>query len=169
MWRMWLCGCLLFGCALVKGPPKDGECRANLRTALSLQLSLKDNAQRFSEHPAEVGFAPTSGNRYLYLFSATGPVSRRDGQTSPPVDESVGIGPDTIKRGVKTEWLRDRLPPDVAEQLGVRGVCPDCDITIACVGNIDDDETVDVWSISSVDRPNGPRGTAIRHVNDRER
>ena len=121
-----------------------------------------------------MGFAPAPGNRYLYLFDREGPVARRDDGPSPPLEASVGIGPDTRARGVSAEWLRERLPADVAAQLGLSGVCPACDVTVACVGNIDDDETVDVWSISTKDRvlPSGEtvtQGLPWRHVNDRER
>lgn len=161
------------GCNLVKGPPRESECRGNLRTVLARELALKEARGVLSTHPAEVGFSPAPGNRYLYLFDAVGPVSRRDGAPSPPLHESVGIGPDTKARGVTAEWLRARLPADVAAQLGLEGTCPACEVTLACVGNIDDDDTVDVWSISTKDRtlPTGQvvtRGLPWRHVNDRE-
>lgn len=163
---------LLSGCGLIKGPPKDGECRANLRTIASLELGHFEVTNTFSPHPAQVGFAPASGNRYLYLFAPDGGVTRRDGKPSPPPLESVGIGPDP-SRGSTVEWLLERMPPEVAAELGVHGACPDCSITIGCVGNIDDDDYVDVWSISTVERRDGagfaiPQGTAYRHRNDRE-
>jgi hypothetical protein len=161
------------GCNLVRGPPRESECHGNLRTIIARELELKDARGIFSVHPVEVGFAPAPGNRYLYLFARSGPVSRRDGLPSPPPGESVGVGPDTRSRHVTVEWLRERLPDDVAAQLGLSGACPACDITVACVGNLDDDDTVDVWSISTKDRviDGQPvsRGTPWRHVNDRER
>lgn len=161
------------GCNLLYGPPKDGECRSNLRSILGGELGLLSERGRFTTHPAEIGFAPPPGNRYLYLFEAQGPVSRRDEQPSPSPAESVGIGPDTRSRGVTAEWLRARFPAELLPALGIHGECPQCSITVGCAGNIDDDETVDVWTISSVDRTIGGvpavRGTAFRHVNDRER
>lgn len=161
------------GCNLVRGPPRESECHGNLRTIIAGELELKDARGVFSVHPVEVGFAPAPGNRYLYLFAREGAVSRRDERPSPPLGESVGVGPDTRSRHVTAEWLRERLPEDVAAQLGVSGTCPACDVTVACVANLDDDDTVDVWSISTKDRvidgQNVSRGTPWRHVNDRER
>jgi hypothetical protein len=161
------------GCNLVRGPVKDGECRANLRTILSGELALYSEQQRYSPHPGEVGFAPVPGNRYLYLFAQDGGVTRRDEKPSPPLRESVGIGPDTRARGVTEEWLRERFPSELLPTLGVQGACPACEVVIGCAGNIDEDDTVDVWTISSADRVLGgatvSRGTPYRHVNDRER
>lgn len=158
---------LLSGCWQFRGPPKDGECRGLLRTALALELGLFDEQHRYSLHPAEVGFSPTAGNRYLYLFAAEGDVTRRDGLKGPSPSDSVGIGPDTRERGITAEWILARFPKDLRGDLGVHGECPKCAITLACAGNIDDDETLDVWSISSEDRPFVPRGTAFRHIDDR--
>ncbi len=163
----------LTACNLVRGPPRESECHGNLRTIIAREFELKEVRGAFSVHPVDVGFAPSPGNRYLYLFAREGAVTRRDEQPSPPPSESVGVGPDTRSRPVTAEWLRARLPDDVAAQLGVSGACPDCDLTIACVGNIDDDEAVDVWSISTKDRVldgrEAPRGTPFRHLDDRAR
>lgn len=163
----------LAGCNLLRGPPRESECRGNLRSLVGRQVELKEERGVFSVHPAEVGFSPAPGNRYLYLFAAAGEVTRRDDKPSPPPEESVGVGPDTRARGVTAEWLRERLPEDIAGQLGVEGTCPACEVTVACVGNLDGDETVDVWSISTKDRALGDggvvtRGLPWRHVNDRE-
>jgi hypothetical protein len=117
-------------------------------------------------HPVDIGFAPPQGNRYLYLFASEGPLTRRDEIASPPLAESVGYGPDTKKRGVLLEDLLLKLPADVRSTLGLRGECPDCSVTIACVGNLDDDADVDVWSISTKDRPDAARGTPIHHLKD---
>lgn len=172
-WALAVAALTASGCNLVRGPVKDGECRANLRTILAGEVVFFEAQQRYSEHPAEVGFAPVPGNRYLYLFSGQGEVTRRDERPSPPLLESVGIGPDTRARGVTAEWLRARFPAALLPGLGVHGACPACEVQVGCAGNIDDDETVDVWTISSVDRvlEGVPvaRGTPYRHVNDRER
>jgi hypothetical protein len=156
----------LSGCNLVKGPPKDHECRARLRTIIGLENAYFSENQRYSVHPVEIGFAPPQGNRYLYLFASEGPLTRRDEIPSPPLAESVGYGPDTKKRGVLLEDLLLKMPAEVRASLGLRGECPQCDLTIACVGNLDDDPDVDVWSISTKDRPDAARGTPIHHLKD---
>jgi hypothetical protein len=50
--------------------------------------------------------------------------------------------------------------------LGLRGACPHCEITVACVGNLDDDPDVDVWTASSENRPFSARGTPLRFATD---
>jgi type IV pilus assembly protein PilA len=160
-------------CNMVNGPPKDGECRATLRTIMAAETGFYTEQHRFSPHPAEVGFALVPGNRYLYLFDREGEVTRRDGRPSPSPYASVGVGPDTRRRpGVTVENLREHIPPEVMALLGVTGECPRCEIVVGCAGNIDADPTIDVWTISSADREfNGvsvSRGTPFHHVNDRE-
>ncbi len=167
MRALWLSLVLgLTGCNLVKGPPRDHECRARLRSIIALETTFYAQHRRYSVHPAEVGFAPQPGNRYLYLFSREGPLTRRDELPSPPLRTSVGYGPDTRTRGVVLEELLTGLPPSVRDTLGLEGTCPDCELTVACVGNADQDPTLDVWSISTRDRPEGVRGTPVHHVND---
>ena len=166
----WLLLSLLAGCNLLHGPPKAGECQANLRTILSGEQDFHALHRRFTVHPAEVGFAPVPGNRYLYRFAPDGGLTRRDGRPSPPLAESVGIGPDTRARGTTAEWLEARLPPEVRASLGVEGACPACEVTVGCVANLDDDDAVDVWTISSRDRVlDGGltlRGTPFHHRDD---
>jgi hypothetical protein len=84
----------------------------------------------------------------------------------------VGVGPDTRSRGVTAEWLRERFPAELLPLLGVQGQCPTCEVVIGCAANLDDDDAVDVWTISSADRQLGgapvARGTAFHHVSDKE-
>lgn len=163
----------LAGCNLVNGPNKNGECRANLQTIIAQEVALHADHQRYSTHPADIGFAPSTGNRYLYLLDGQGQVTRRDDQPSPPIRQSIGIGPDTRTRHVTAEWLRERFPADLLPALGVHGDCPACTMTAGCVGNLDDDDDVDVWTISTDDRQIGAehvnRGTPFHHLDDRLR
>jgi type IV pilus assembly protein PilA len=151
---------------MVKGLPRDHECRATLRSIVGLENAYYSERNRYSVHPVEIGFAPSQGNRYLYLFAPEGPLTRRDEVPSPPLEESVGYGPDTKARGVLLEDLLVKLPKDVRSTTGLEGTCPDCNVTIACIANLDDDPDVDVWSISTKDRPGAARGTPIHHLKD---
>lgn len=157
---------LLSGCNLVKGPPRDHECRARLRTIIGLQNAHYAEQKKYSVHPVEIGFAPPQGNRYLYLLSGEGPLTRRDELPSPPLPQSVGYGPDTRRHQVLLEDLLGKLPKDLRATVGLEGACPDCNITIACVGNLDADADVDVWTISTRDRPGAARGTPLHHLED---
>ena len=161
---VWLM--LLTGCNLVKGLPNDHECRSSLRSIIGLQFAYYSEQKKYSVHPVEIGFAPSQGNRYLYLFAADGPLTRRDELASPPLGESVGYGPDSKRRPVLLEDLLAKLPAELRATTGLVGACPACDVTIACVGNLDDDADVDVWTISTKDRPEAARGTPIHHLKD---
>lgn len=157
---------VLSGCNLMRGPPRDHECRSALRSIIGLENAYYSERQRYSIHPVEIGFAPSRGNRYLYAFSAKGPLTRRDELPSPPLKESVGYGPDTERRKVLLEDLYLKLPVEIGALLGLEGTCPNCNVTIACVGNIDDDADVDVWTISTKDREGAARGTPLHHFKD---
>lgn len=156
----------LSGCNLVKGPPRDHECRATLRTIMGHEAAFYSRTQRYSVHPVEVGFAPAPGNRYLYLFAPKGDLTRRDELASPPLEEAVGYGPDTRKRGVLLEDLLTKLPAELRALTGLEGECPKCELTVACVGNLDDDADLDVWTISTKDRAEAVRGTPLHHLRD---
>ncbi len=164
--RSLLCLLVFSGCNLVKGLPKDHECRSALRTIMGQEFALYSETQRYSIHPVEIGFAPKQGNRYLYLFSAEGQLTRRDELGSPPLGESVGYGPDSKARDVLLEDLLAKLPAQLRSEVGLSGTCPACELTVACVGNLDADPEVDVWTISTKDRPGAARGTPIHHVKD---
>ena len=164
--RSVLCLLALSGCNLVKGLPNDHECRSSLRSIIGLQFAYYSEQKKYSVHPVEIGFAPSQGNRYLYLFASEGQLTRRDELASPPLGESVGYGPDSKRRPVLLEDLLIKLPAELRSLLGLSGTCPDCDVTVACVGNLDADPEVDVWTISTKDRPGAARGTAIHHLKD---
>lgn len=43
----------------------------------------------------------------------------------------------------------EQLPPGVQAILGMTGTSPQCQISAACAANLDDDDTLDVWVIST--------------------
>jgi len=164
--RHIFCLLVMTGCNLVNGLPRDHECRSSLRSIIGLQFAYYSEQQKYSVHPVELGFVPSQGNRYLYLFASEGPLTRRDELASPPLGESVGYGPDSKRRPVLLEDLLNKLPAELRSLLGIEGACPDCNVTIACVGNLDADPDVDVWTISTKDRPGAARGTPFHHLKD---
>jgi type II secretory pathway pseudopilin PulG len=140
---------------------KQSECKSNLKSAYVAERSYFAEHDAYSPLIARVGFEPARGNRYAY-FLDQGPVEDRSSTGLVPNPEAVAIGVDTFKLGAtKSISLRD-LPRAYAGEanLGVKGECPECAITIVCAGNIDNDEALDVWSISTEERE-GPRGETI--------
>ncbi len=142
----------------------QAEAKSNLKTAYTAQKSFQVETSTFSLHPATVGFVPERGNRYAYLFAAQGPV---EANTAEPSKDAVGIGIDTARfPNESNAKVRAAVPAELQSGLGIEGTCPECEITMVAAGNLDTDATIDVWSISSADRPGIPAGTPHNDVND---
>ncbi|XXF80846.1 fimbrial protein [Myxococcaceae bacterium GXIMD 01537] len=171
------CPCIGIGAAVAipsfvryEGRAKQAECKTNLKVWYTSQRVSQSG---FFTSIAQVGFSPERGNRYAY-FAGPGPIEDRSGAESQGTASAVGVGVDTFKNPKATPVAFEALPADLANELGVTGECPDgagCAVTMACAGDIDGDETLDVWSISTQDRKdaNGdfqPAGTPVQHVND---
>jgi type IV pilus assembly protein PilA len=157
---------------------KQSECKANLKRAIVAETAFFSANGRYSEHPEEVGFKlEYPRNRYLIEFAAAGSLGSFD-----------HIGPDDVGTRADTEvftayrrdgsWidttndsLRAAIPPALQNELGVHGDCAHrCSVTIACAGQIDIDDTVDVWSVSTDERKRGgrvvPAGVPFNDVDD---
>jgi hypothetical protein len=163
-----------------KSRPRQSECRSNLKALFTAEMAYRQEKDRFTPTLNFIGFHPERGNRYAY-FAGRGPMLDR---SAPPADpskpwqEDLGrveaIGVDLHKHDDLEPLSLQHLPPDVRESIGLSGTCPDCDITAACVGQIDRDDTLDVWSVSTRDRKAAdgsliPRGEPYNHVNDDQR
>lgn len=148
---------------------KQAECKANLKAAWLGEKLHFDERSEYSPHVRDAAFSPEPGNRYLYVFDATGALQEPGG---PAVEGAVGVGPDTRRHpSASAGAYRAAIPPSLVAELGVRGTCPDCTFTAACVGNVDNDATLDVWSISSKDRVDAdglpvPAGQPLHEVDD---
>lgn len=136
---------------------KTFECRTNLKAMYVAELAYFQEKDTYSTSVLQIGFSPERGNRYVYLASP-GPLADR---SKPGVEmpmEATGVGVDTFRHGPSAALDADAVLPFVRP--GFVGTCPDCHVVLACAGNIDNDDTLDVWSIATVDRP-GPDGTVI--------
>ncbi len=110
---------------------KMAECKTNLKTLYTAQRSHFAEKDDYSDTAEEAGFMPMGSTRYTDFG-----------------------GPEFILPATHVEAegvTEDQLPMLAGESLpGVEGECPaDCQFTAACAGNIDLDETLDVWSIST--------------------
>lgn len=126
---------------------KQSECKVNLKSAyFGAQSAFAENDALEPRFEA-IGFQPDPSNRYLYTFGKGEVIEARVGTTS-------------------TEALLGAIPESLENTLGVDGE----NFTIACAGNIDGDEAIDVWSISNTPRiVNGeqvPAGVAFNDLND---
>lgn len=153
------------------GHTKESEVKANLKGAFVAERSFYAATDRYEESVEAVGFWPEPGNRYRYFFSQRG-----DARAAwAPGDGGLhtGILADTLKfPDADNADLLARIPLEVLDSVGVDGTCPSCSITIVAAGNLDEDETIDVWSISTRPRTIGGEaisaGVPFRHVNDRD-
>lgn len=163
--------CFVIGCLAAIAIPnfikfqskaKQSEARANLKAAFTGEKVYFADNNKYSESPMEIGFSPERGNRYLYAFST-------EGDLAPPgkiEKQHTGVLADTSRLPVNNDSLEKGVPQEVWDECGIT----ENDITIVAAGNIDNDDTVDVWTISSKDRTvNGqrvPAGTPFNNVDD---
>ena len=140
---------------------KQTECKANLKAfVLASRIPFETNGH-YTPLFGELGFSPERGNRYAY-FAGPGTMEERTAATVSARATDTQVGVDLFKnkgaRPLRLEDVPAKLAGDVA--LGPSGDCPDCSIVAACIGNLDNDATLDVWSVSTRDR-HGPGGQSI--------
>jgi len=132
---------------------KQSEAKANLKAAYTSEIG-------------EVGFSPMPGNRYMYSFSTEGELSEAGGA------KGSGVKADSKKfPTIDNEAIEKGVPQEIWADSGLEGECPKaCSITIVAAGNIDNDETIDVWTVSTKDRVidgvSVPAGMPHNNVND---
>ncbi|MCY1035028.1 pilin [Corallococcus sp. BB11-1] len=132
---------------------KQAECKVNLKYLYTSAMTRLAEDQPLGSL-TELGFVPEPGNRYAYVLSLPDsfvPVSAR----------FTALDPSEIQAALDNAGVEP----------GVEGECPECTLTAACVGNVDNDDTLDVWSISTAERTDAEGkaiapGEAYLHVND---
>jgi type IV pilus assembly protein PilA len=129
---------------------KQAECKTNLKAWYTAQKAHYNSASAYDPAPWKVGFVPERGNRYAY-FAGEGPIESRSEATLEPATSAVAVDVDRFKYPNMRTLSTSDLPRDVASRLGLSGSCPNCNITMACAGNVDNDEVLDVWLISTQD------------------
>jgi hypothetical protein len=147
---------------------KQADVKANLRAAYVAERSQLLEHGAYSEIVEEISFDPHH-SRYFYLLSEKGDSlvpQTRDGGTHSSVAPSPVFSPMPTRAAAL-----GAVPPELLSELGVRGECPSsCRVTIVAVGNIDVDEKLDVWSVSTAPRTiagkSVPAGTPHNHVDD---
>ena len=177
----------VFGLYRLIHPPRDPsrECRNNLKTLFTTQRALWHERDAYSPTFARLDFYLERGNLYAYFI---GPGLLEERGSSGSVEKTGGLvfisGGNVVgdtAQGVAVDLARfpgrrilfSQLPPEVARQVGVSGTCPECEVTMACAAQLDEDATLDVWSISSAERTLAdgeriPAGALFRHVNDED-
>ena len=151
---------------------KQAECRTNLKAFAIASRSYFEAHQQYTPVLSELQFAPERGNRYAY-FAGPGTQEDRSKAVSARAPGDTQVGVDLYRYVGMAPVTAREVPQKLAGGVapGVFGSCPDCGIVAVCVGTIDNDATLDVWSVSTAERrgPQGepiPAGTPFNDVND---
>jgi len=131
---------------------KQTECKTVLMAAYKNEQALNAAGRPASEAVAALGIRSDPEQRYAYFFGR----------------ELVQSGPDA------NALVPPKLSQDLRrlrEAVDAAGATPGLHengmgFTFACAGNVDSDVTLDVWSISSVDRAGAAAGALKNDVND---
>lgn len=152
---------------------KQAECRSNLKAVYVAEKAYYAENNGYVISPEKVSFNPERGNRYAYFLSATGDLEDRSGPQPGPSRELVGFAIDTFKHRDAEHLSQSDLRAPLAgdAQAGVTGTCPECEFTAVCIGNVDNDPVLDVWSISTAQRTSAkgeiiPPGEPSNDVDD---
>jgi hypothetical protein len=123
---------------------RQSQCKLTLKSYSTQQkLLMAEESRYLTEHRSEV---MSRTQHYRYVFSREDLAKVSEGE-------------------------RAALPPWVLEQAGVTGTCPKCEYLGVCVGNLDGDDELDVWVVSSkpVSGLQGeePAGSLVQLADDR--
>ncbi len=128
-----------------KSRATQSECKANLKTIYLAEKSYEAEKGAFSEELAELDFHPDR-TRYAYLLGRSFVKPTR---------------PEAQKEG-----LLEQTPAVIRQSLGVS----EKGFKAACVGNIDQDPALDIWTISSearvIDGQTVPAGVPHNDLSD---
>ncbi len=117
---------------------KQTECKSQLRGLYVAEEAYKAEHDAYTTDSEAAGVSLPS-HRYAYLLS------------DHPEKNAV-LSSNLGKADERVTDVDALASAHVVEGLGLTGTCPKCDITIACVGQLDRDPMLDVWSVSSADR-----------------
>lgn len=143
------------------------EAATNLKAAFVAEKVFFAEHDRYSPFIEEVGFVPAAGNRYLYALAAEGDLSAPGPRGSS--ERHTGVHSDPSHR-LSDATLEAKVPDALWDEVGLQGECPSCDLTIIAVSNLDDDDDIDLWSLSTRDRVidgvTVSAGTPHHHLDD---
>jgi type IV pilus assembly protein PilA len=162
---------------------KQAEATANLKAMFAAEKAFYAEKGKFSDKVGEIGFSPERNNRYAYFAGAGGTTTTRTAATEVPRAGGIdtGVEFDSFKYTDVTVFpLTINSPPGAIVCSG--SALPGLDVntatpmwTGAAVGQIDNDEALDFWSISTGNRilagtcdqvgPN-PAGEPANEMND---
>ena len=170
---------------------KQSEAKGNLKGIFTSQKAYYQEKNRYSSLVGTIGFAPERGNRYAYyLGAATTLISRTDGAdaTAAQLKAATGFSVDKFKHAdavtnpteadVTVGYTPNANGVTITHSAAgvIAGTCPVCEFEAVASGNIDNDSTIDSWSIASAsattsgtnlaEQGNCPAGDPCMNSND---
>jgi type IV pilus assembly protein PilA len=129
---------------------KQSEAKANLKALFVAEKGFALEKDRYSSLVGEIGFRPERNNRYAYYLASDGTLEDRSGATDPSAAAANGISVDTYKysdaEADPATW------PTGCGQTPLVTSSPAPSFIAGAAGDIDDDDTVDHWTISDQSR-----------------
>src|SRR4051812_25878068 len=150
---------------------KQSEAKANLKAMFTAQKAYAAEKDKFSELTGEVGFSPERNNRYAYFNGpAGGTMEARTAATVAALSTDTRISYDVFKYGAVAPFaVAINTTPATACALGAAGI----DTTVTPVqwtgmaqGQVDNDDVMDLWSISTNSRVAGAAPCASPAANN---
>ena len=142
----------------LEGRAKQVEAKTNLRSLYNLEKAYYAGNNTFSTSVARIGFNLERSNRYQYNLNSTSTLDDRTGPTTVTTLTTDGIMADAF-RGFNLGIGPSAAAPVTASVCGgatvfglSNSVNGDQVFTGAAQGNIDNDSTLDLWTISTAGR-----------------
>ncbi len=128
---------------------KQSEVKANMKAIFTGEKAMYAEQDTYSASITDIGFLPERGNRYTYYLFA-GAVCQPRGTATLDLGPTgyTGVQADTFKFGTTSGIIAEMTPKFPANVTGGNTG----DFTATAAGNIDNDDTLDQWSISSFSR-----------------
>src|SRR5919109_3090705 len=128
---------------------KQSEVKMNFKAIFAAEKGYVQEKEKYSGLVAQLGFAPERNNRYAYYLSSTSALEDRSGLTPTTIPSENGIAVDTFR------YTGDESDPATwPTACGQTPVVVDTPPSFigGAAGDIDDDDTIDHWTISDQSR-----------------
>jgi len=128
---------------------RKSEARINMKTAWTLQRAYYQEREKYESDVSRLRFAPERGNRFAYYFAPTilGCLLRSGSIELPLAATCIQVDTFKFPLSLPNPPLGIALPGVAPPTAGRASM-----FTVAAVGNIDSDDSWDVWTVSSETR-----------------
>src|SRR5262249_34668071 len=147
---------------------KQSEAKTNLKAIFTGQRSFFGERDAYSPVAANIGFAPERGNRYAYILDDVacvwqvrnaGAINPANANAETCIQADAGrypnANPTPAALGVAPAYIAPANNPNMPVGFNYASTglanCPVCSFSASATGNVDNDNTLDSWYVSSAD------------------